>query len=124
MAETASQRAVSVQSQGPSQLNSLSVPLLEHFKRWHINEPLLLYCIHLCMHRFDHTQRIICTSKNMCSHKYCTCIHRHKHARTHKTLQCSFLGWMGWQMTLFNAVSSVLCFASTAMGYSQVKEVK
>lgn len=45
--------------------------------------------------------------------------HTHTH-KTHYTLQCSFLGWMCWQMTLFNTVSSALCFASIAMGHSQV----
>lgn len=53
-----SHRAVSVQSQGPSQFYSLSVSLLPHFKRWHIKELLVLDCIHL------YTHLIICTVRD------------------------------------------------------------
>lgn len=122
MAETASHRAVTVQSQGPSQLNSLSVSLHPHFKRWHIKELLLLDCIHLYTHthKVDHTRRATCTlTQRRHSRKYCTYVDAHTH--TQNILQCSFLGWMCWQMTLFNTVSSALCFASTAMGHSQMQ---
>lgn len=53
-------------------------------------------------------------------------MHRHTHTFTHEKhiLQCSFLSWMCWQMTLFNTVSSAHCFASTAMGHSQIQREK
>lgn len=62
MAATASHRAVSVQSQGPAQFNSLSVALLPLFKRWHINE-LLLVGLYTSAHTLDHTHRAACTSQ-------------------------------------------------------------
>lgn len=57
-------RPVTVQSQGPSQFNSLSVSLLPHFKRWHIKGLLVLDCLHL------YTYLIACTLRDATLKEY------------------------------------------------------
>lgn len=80
-------RPVTVQSQGPSQFNSLSVSLLPHFKRWHIKGLLVLDCLHL------YTYLIACTLRDATLKEYAevkkqtvhVSVESTKHTHTHRT---------------------------------------
>lgn len=96
MAETASQRAVSVQSQGPSQFNSLSVSLLPHFKRWHIKGLLLLDCIHLYTHKFDHTHWTIYTQHTGNIRKVTNSVLTPVDVHTHRNAQYTYYNAAFW----------------------------
>lgn len=104
-------RPVTVQSQGPSQFNSLSVSLLPHFKRWHIKGLLVLDCLHL------YTYLIACTLRDATLKEYaeetnCTRIcgkhkishtHTNTHARAHRTpstMPLLLLAASVWQIIL------------------------
>lgn len=116
MAETASHRAVSVQSQGPSQFNSLSVSLLPHFKRWHIKELLLLDSIHLYTHKVDHTYwaiYILTQRQHAQGHKHCTyscgCTRTHSHTQNTYYNAAFWAGCVGrWHcLTLSHLLSAL-----------------
>lgn len=96
-------RPVTVQSQGPSQFNSLSVSLLPHFKRWHIKGLLVLDCLHL------YTYLIACTLRDATLKEYAevkkqtvhVSVESTKHTHTHieHLLQCRCFFWppvFGW----------------------------
>lgn len=103
-------RPVTVQSQGLSQFNSLSVSLLPHFKRWHIKGLLVLDCLHL------YTYLIACTLRDATFKEYAevkkqtvhvsvesTKSHTHRHAREHRTpatMPLLLLAASVWQIIL------------------------